>query len=103
MVGESKPLLQIDVAAALGVSPQTISRLVQKGMPITSIADAKAWQEKQLLGRILDSVVGVGDCPPKRCRRRFRCATAGHLKTCPERNANNQHCRCTGVAGEARA
>jgi hypothetical protein len=45
-VGESKPLLQTDVTAALGVSPSTISRLVRSGMPMTSIADAKAWQEK---------------------------------------------------------
>ena len=42
-------VLQKDVAAAFGVPPQAISRLVQKGMPITSIADAQAWQEKHEL------------------------------------------------------
>jgi predicted XRE-type DNA-binding protein len=45
-VGESKPLLQKDVASALGVSQPVISKLVRIGMPMTSIADAKAWHEK---------------------------------------------------------
>jgi hypothetical protein len=40
-------VIQNDVAAALGVSQSTISNFVKIGMPMTSVAAAKAWHEKR--------------------------------------------------------
>ena len=40
-----------DIAKALGVTPQYIATLVRKGMPITSIEEAKAWRDAQVDGR----------------------------------------------------
>ncbi len=44
------PPLRKDLAAALGLSPASITALAARGMPTTSVAAARAWRRRNLAG-----------------------------------------------------
>ena len=43
-----RKLLQVDLAAALGISASLVSRLKARGMPTDSVATANAWRHQNL-------------------------------------------------------
>ena len=44
----SKPLLQADIAKALGIAPSRVTALKLLGMPVNSVAAALAWRQEHL-------------------------------------------------------
>lgn len=43
-----RPMNQSDLAAALGMTRQAVSKLKRQGMPVTSVEAARAWREQNL-------------------------------------------------------
>lgn len=48
----AKPLLQSELAEALGVSPAVVSRDARRGMPIDSVEAARDWRARHLRPRV---------------------------------------------------